>query len=108
MSNKSGILSMCRKAGRLVMGMDMVKESCNYGEAKAVFTAVDFSEKSLKEIKFTCRKNGIKLFSLGMTMDEIGFGLGKRVGVVAITDQGFAGSCRKGLEEIVIDEDEFY
>ena len=76
MNNKIGLVTMCRKAGKLVMGMDMVKDACNTGKACAVFAATDFSPKSLKEIKFNCYKNGIKLYSLGMTMDDIHFGLG--------------------------------
>lgn len=107
-SNKLGLISMCRKAGKLVMGMDMVKDACNTGTAKAVFTASDFSPKSLKEVKFACARGGVKLYALGITMDEIGEGIGKRTGVVAMTDSGFARSCVKGLPEIKIDENEFY
>ena len=98
---------MCRKAGKLVMGMDMVKDACSLGNAKAVFTADDLSVKSLKEVRYTCARYEVKLYSLGMTMEEIAFGIGKRTGVLAITDAGFAKSCAKGLEEIVIDRDEF-
>lgn len=99
---------MCRKAGKLVFGMDMVKDSVRCGEAKAVFTAVDFSAKSLKEVKFICYKYNVKLYSLGLTMDEISGGLGKRTGVLSITEKGFAKSAVKGLEEIQIDENEFF
>ncbi|MBO5447939.1 MAG: ribosomal L7Ae/L30e/S12e/Gadd45 family protein [Ruminococcus sp.] len=99
---------MCRKAGKLAMGMDMVKDSCMNGSAKAVFAAADFSPKSLKEIKFACARYGVKLYSLDMTMDEIGSGLGKRTGVIAMTDSGFAVSCAKGLKPVEIDPDEFY
>lgn len=106
-SNKSGILSMSRKAGKLVMGMDMVKDACSVGNAKAVFTATDISEKSLKEVRYTCAKYDVKLYALGMNMDEVALGLGKRVGVVAMTDAGSAKSCAKGLEEVIIDKDEF-
>lgn len=98
--NKDGILSMCRKAGKLVMGMDMVKDSLNNGEAKAVFVCSDISEKSLKEVKFFCEKTNKKLFSLDYTMDEMGFCIGKRAGVIAVTDSGFAKSISKGLEQI--------
>lgn len=106
--NKLGLISICRKAGKLVMGMDMVKDACNTGTAKAVFTASDLSPKSLKEVKFVCARNGVKLYSLGITMDEIGAGLGKRTGVLVMTDGGFARSCAKGLAEIEINENEFY
>ena len=36
MNNKIGLVTMCRKAGKLVMGMDMVKDACNTGKACAV------------------------------------------------------------------------
>lgn len=106
-SNKSGTLTMCRKAGKLVMGMDMVKQSCNIREAKAVFTAMDISEKSLKEARFVCAKNDIPLYRLDMTMDDIWYSLGKKLGIMAMTDAGFAKSCSKGLEQIQTDKSEF-
>ena len=105
---KIGLISICRKAGKLVMGMDMVKDACASGTAKAVFAAKDFSSKSLKEIKFSCARYNVELYALDMTMDEIGRGLGKRTGVIAMTDGGFAKACKKGLAEIEIDENEFY
>ena len=43
-----------------------------------------------------------------MSMDEIWADLGKRVGVISISDKGFCKSCVKGLEQIEIDPDEFY
>lgn len=91
---------MCRKAGRLSMGMDMVKDACNTAQAKAVFVTNDISAKSLKEVKFVCARNDIKLYALGIGMDEVAQGLGKRVGMIAVNDAGFAKSCAKGLEKI--------
>ena len=107
-SNKMGLITMCRKAGKLQMGMDLVKDSCREKNAKGVFVASDFSKKSLKEIKFVCLTENIPLYSLNLTMDEIWADLGKRVGVIAICDKGFFKSCIKGLEQIEIDPDEFY
>ena len=104
---KTGLLSMCRKAGKLVMGMDMVKDACALGNAKAVFTANDLSAKSLKEVRYTCARYEVKLYARGMTRDEVALGIGKRTGVLAMTDAGFAKSCAKGLTEIVVDRDEF-
>ena len=107
-NNKMGLLTMCRKAGKLKLGMDMVKTSCKNGEAFAVFVVDDFSVKSLKEVKFTCNRENVPIYNLGVTMDDILYGLGKRVGVMAVTDSGFANACAKGLEQIEIDENEFY
>lgn len=106
-SNKMGLLTMCRKAGKLKLGMDMVKASCKSGEAFGVFVAVDLSAKSLKEVKFICSNGRVPLYSIDITMDEIYTGLGKRVGVMAMTDSGFCKSCAKDLERIDIDDD-FY
>ena len=97
MKNKTGLLTMCKKAGRLVSGMDMAKDACRNGTAFAVFAASDLSEKSLKEIKFHCDQGGVPLYPAGMTMDEIGTVLGKRSGIIAVTDKGFAKGLTKGL-----------
>ena len=107
-NNKMGPITMCRKAGKLQMGMDMVKDSCREKNAKGVFVATDFSKKSLKEIKFVCFNENVPLYNLNMSMDEIWADLGKRVGVISISDKGFCKSCVKGLEQIEIDPDEFY
>ena len=98
--DKSGLLGICRKAGKLKLGMDMAKAACGAGEAKAVLAASDVSEKSLKEIRFHCGRNGVKLYALGMTMDRMAEVIGKRTGILAVTDAGFAKSFAKGLTEI--------
>lgn len=108
MNNKMGLVTMCRKAGKLSLGMDMVKDACRNGTAFTVFAADDLSAKSLKEVKFVCSKYNVKLYSIGLSMDEIWNDLGKRTGVMAILDSGFAKSCAKGLCEISTDETEFY
>ena len=107
-NNKMGLITMCRKAGKLQMGMDMVKDSCKEGNAKGVFVATDFSKKSLKEIKYVCYNENVPLYDLGLTMEEIWSELGKKVGVMSIDDKGFCKACIKGLKEIEIEEDEFY
>lgn len=106
-NNKAGIITMSKKAGKLAVGMDMVKKSCAQGEAKAVFVTSDISEKSFKEIRYCCAKYKVKLFRLDMTMDQMWYRLGKKAGVVAMTDTGFARSCAGGLEEISADPAEF-
>ena len=98
--DKSGMLGICRKAGKLKLGMDMVKAACGTGEAKAVLAASDISTKSLKEISYHCGRNGVKLYALGLTMDRTAEVIGKRTGILAVTDAGFAKSFAKGLTEI--------
>ena len=98
MKDKRGLLTMCMKAGRLMLGMDMAKDCCRNGSAAAVFTASDLSDKSLKEVRFFCRQCGVELYAIGLTMEEIGTSLGKRSGIITVTDKGFAGGLAKGLE----------
>ena len=104
MKNKLGILTMCAKAGKLSIGMDMMKDACKNGNAKGVFAASDISPKSLKEAKYYCARYEVPLWALEMTMDELMQGLGKRVGLMAVCDSGFARACAKGLEQITTDD----
>lgn len=107
-SDKSGLLGICRKAGKMKFGMDMAKSACESGEAKAVFVTADLSAKSLKEIRFSGAKTGIPVFRLSMTMDEIAAAIGKRTGIIAVTDSGFAKSLRNGAEDVSAQITEFY
>ena len=98
--NKTGLLTMCLKAGRLTLGMDIAKDGCRSGTVCGVFTACDLSEKILKEMKYYCGRYNVPLYDIGMTMDEIGTALGKRSGIIAVTDRGFAKSCAEGLTKL--------
>lgn len=105
--NIGGLLSMCRRAGKLSAGMDMVKGSCNNAEALGVYVADDISEKTLKEVKYVCYKNGIALYALEMSMQQVADSIGKRVGVLAICDKGFNKKASSSLQQIPIDETMF-
>lgn len=106
--DRSGLLSICRKAGKLKCGMDIVKSSCENGEANAVFVTTDLSDKSLKEIRFNCAKNSVKVYRLNMDMQQVANAIGKKTGIMAALDGGFAKSLAKGAEEISTDINEFY
>ena len=106
-NNKTGMITICKKAGKLAVGMDMVKKVCREDAAAAVFITTDISEKSFKEVRYICARNSVKLYRLEMTMDDMWYGLGKRAGIIAMTDHGFAKSCAKGLEQIEADPGEF-
>lgn len=107
-SDKSGLISICRKAGKLKSGMDMVKSACISGEAYAVFTASDLSAKSLKEVRFAAARSGVAVYGLSMTMEQIADAMGKKTGILAVTDGGFAKSMAKGAEDISADIESFY
>lgn len=85
-----GLLTICRKAGKMVMGFDSVKEALQLHKAKAVLVASDLSAKSEKEVRFFAEKNNTPVIKISSSISEIEFGLGKKVGIIGICDEGFA------------------
>ncbi len=85
-----GLIGICKKANKLVQGFDVVAESAQNGEISAIYMAKDISPKTQKEMLFACADTNIPIVSLGITMDELGQILGRRVGVIGITDSGLA------------------
>lgn len=83
-------LSLSKKAGKLILGFDVVKESVQNRTAKLIVLASDVSFKTKKEMDFVCTNHGVKRIVIPLKMDEIWYVLGKRAGVIAITDDGFA------------------
>ncbi len=84
------MLSLARKAGKLVLGFDKVADGVKDGSVKGLFYSADLSEKSKKELCFIGEKNQIQPIELQVTMEEIFHVCGKRSGVIALTDEGFA------------------
>ena len=78
------LLTICRKAGKLVIGFDAVKEAVYGGNASCVITASDISVKTLKEVKFFCNNSAVDVVYSGL--DSVG----KKVVVAAVCDYGFA------------------
>lgn len=103
MTEIMGLLTIARKASKLALGMDMTKDACKAGAAKCVLVANDLSKKSLKEIRFFCSLDSVPLYSLGMTIEQTGEQLGKKVGIIAVLDSGFYKKARTLLNEISAD-----
>lgn len=87
-------LGLCRKAGLMIFGFDAVCEEIKKpgNKVAGVVTASDLSEKTLKEVKFICDKYGVTVYTCAAGMDQIKSVLGKRTGVIAITDKGLFAS----------------
>lgn len=87
-----GMLSLCRKAGRLKIGFEPVKDSIEAGEAKLVLFAGDFSPRSRERMERALAKSGDppKSRTVEATMAHLAQVCGKQTGVVAVTDEGFA------------------
>ncbi|MCL2076920.1 MAG: ribosomal L7Ae/L30e/S12e/Gadd45 family protein [Oscillospiraceae bacterium] len=90
MKNVLNNISLCRKAGALIIGFDAVIEAAEKGKAKGVLTTRDLSEKTLKEINFYAEKFKTEICVLPeeITMSQIKKITGKQAGVMAVTDDG--------------------
>lgn len=91
----SGLIGMARRAGRLILGTDAVKESLASGKAQLVLLAADLSAKSEKELRFAA--GNTPLAATGITKEEMGRITGRQtpVGVAATEDKGFAAAMIK-------------
>lgn len=83
-------ISLSKRAGKLVLGYDVVKEAVIYGDVDTVFIAKDLSPKSEKNIRFLCREQNVEVIRLPVVMDEVWTEVGKRAGILAISDNGLA------------------
>ena len=90
MNKLLGLLTMCRRAGKLQMGFDAMKEALSSGKANAVIIAVDVSPKTEKEARFFADKYKVPATKTDTSLDEIYQALGKRAGILTICDDGFA------------------
>ncbi len=94
MNNKDvmGFLGLCRKAGKLLCGHDVVKESVISSAAQLVLLSSDASERLEREMRHACSYNGkaIPVYRTPICMEEFGIGLGKKSAVLSVTDTGFA------------------
>lgn len=99
MNKLASMLSLTKKAGKLVLGFDVAKEAVEKKNAGLVLLAKDLSPKSRKEIVLVCEKSGARTKDLPFTMEELWFLVGKRAGILAVADEGLA----KKLSELVDD-----
>lgn len=96
------LLTICRRAGKVIMGFDSVKDSITGGKAFCVCIANDISPKTLKETNYICDRDDIPVLKLDVAMDDLWGALGKRVGILSICDKGFA----KRFSEILTEDKE--
>lgn len=96
-------LGICRKAGKLVLGFDAVSDAAREQSLALILLSSDLSPKSAKEMAFTAEKFHTPYCSAPFMMDDIRLRLGKRCGIIGVTDPGLAEtlkqSCRACEEE---------
>ena len=79
----------------------MTEKSVKSGTAKLVIVADDASDNTKKEFRDMCTFYKVPCYFFG-TKEELGKSMGKEIRAsLSITDDGFAGSIIKLLQEVV-------
>lgn len=90
-------LGICRRAGSVAIGHDAVKDAIRSSKAKLVLMASDASPRLEKE--FSNLGSSVEIIRLDRSMDDICKYIGKRAGVLAVTDGNMASAVIKKYEE---------
>ena len=104
MNKLASMLSLTKKAGKLILGFDVVKEALEKKTAGLVLLAKDLSPKSRKEIVLVCEKNGAPYKTLPITMDEVWYLAGKRAGIIGVSDAGLANKLAQLTDDLIKEE----
>lgn len=102
MNKTLGLLSLCRKAGRLKMGADACLEAAAGGGARLILYANDLSAKTKAGLErgFSGLTDPPPRVQTQLTMFDFSQVCGKLTGVVAVADDGFA----RGLQDLICAE----
>lgn len=92
-SNSNPLLSflgLCRRAGKMTLGSDIVVDSIMSGESVLVLLASDISLNTEKQIKRNAQLSNVRLIKLKENKEEVSHAVGKFSAVISINDSGFA------------------
>ena len=93
------LLGLAMKAGRVVSGEFATDKSVKEGTAFLVLVSGDASDNTKKKFSNTCEFYEVPRYFYG-TKEELGHAIGKEMrSSLAITDEGFAKSLIKHLEQ---------
>ncbi len=84
------VITMCRRANKLISGFDAVKEAFLDSNISCVLVTKDISPKTLKEIKFICGNSNIPIIQICLESNDVYFAVGKNAVVMGVSDYGFA------------------
>lgn len=99
MNRALSVLGLARRAGKLNWGFDTAVEAMRSGACGVVILAADLSDKTKKNVRFEAEKYHISVLEPAFTMGEISAAIGKKTGVLAVCDCGFA----EKLKQLIAD-----
>ena len=92
-----GMLGFAMRAGRVLLGTDIVISAMQKGKARLIIVSEGASDGTKKKIKFKSEFYKIPMIYTTLTGDELSERLGKSYSpvVLAVTDEGFASEILK-------------
>ena len=105
MNRFDSTLSLCMRAKRLSYGFDTVKGLVLKGQVFLLLTASDLSPKTVKEVRYLSERYNVPCLPHPAAMEGIQRIIGRKTGVIGITDQGLAAklmSTHNEMEESTI------
>ena len=97
MQKALALLGLARRAGKLRYGYDTAAQALRGGECPLVLAAADLSDKTTKNVRFEAERAKAAFFETAFTMEQISAAIGKKTGVLAVCDAGFAGKLKQEL-----------
>jgi ribosomal protein L7Ae-like RNA K-turn-binding protein len=102
----AGLIRLARKAGRVVVGIALTRQSVREGRVRAVWIADDVSDRRSEALLDRWRSAGVEIYR-GWTKDELGDLAGKAaVAVLSVTDPNIAAGVSSILAGAVSSEKE--
>lgn len=99
-------MRLARKAGRIVVGVALTKDSVRAGQVRAVWIADDLLARRGQALIDAWRATGIAIYR-GWTKDELGDLAGKAaVAVLSVTDPNIAAGISQIVAAVESDEEE--
>ena len=89
------LLGLARKAGKLELGDEAVKQAVRKHRVKLVLLSADLSQRTVRDVRDEAEKAGVRAAALPVGMDAVQASLGRRSGAIAVTDGGFAEALLK-------------
>ena len=104
MNKRESLLGLAVRSRNAVSGEFAVEKAVKSGNARLVILSGDASDNTVKKFGNMCSYYGVPMFRYG-TKEELGHAMGKEVRAsLAVTEEGFAKSIRKCLEESEVSE----
>ena len=92
------MLGLARRAGKLALGDELVREACNDKKARCVLVAADAGMSTGKKAAFYAERANVPCITLPHDKDSLGAAIGKNgCAICAVTDIGLAAAAVRGL-----------